>query len=182
MYKKATLLFAALLFAIGAHLRPCYDYELDGVRIAYGIAPRTASFAELAVRDAAEELLPGNTALPAFHKHLRMRFSKPSSDARQLTDTLLRATAGIVLRDEVRVGGMPLGWVADGEALREALTAYISNTLPVWASGGVLSRELAIRRLYTRDGYLTPTGDMVLLITGAAPVFYYDQTGRFARA
>ena len=45
-----------------------------------------------------------------------------------------------------------------------------------------MSRELAIRRLYTRDGYLTPTGDMVLLITGAAPVFYYDQTGRFARA
>ena len=111
-----------------------------------------------------------------------MRFSKPSSDARQLTDTLLRATAGIVLRDEVRVDGVPLGWVADGEALREALTAYISNTLPVWASGGVLSRELAIRRLYTRDGYLTPTGDMVLLITGAAPVFYYDQTGRFARS
>ena len=181
MYKKATLLFAALLFAIGSHLRPCYDYELDGVRIAYGIAPRTASFAELAVRDAAEELLPGNTALPAFHKHLRMRFSKPSADARQLTDTLLRATEGIVLRDEVRVDGVPLGWVADGETLREALSAYISNTLPVWASGGVLSRELAIRRLYTRDGYLTPTGDMVLLITGAAPVFYYDQTGRFAR-
>ena len=87
-----------------------------------------------------------------------------------------------MLRDEVRVDGVRLGWVADGEALREAVSRYIADTCPAWASGGVLSRELAIRRLYTRDGYLTPEKDMLLLVTGAAPVFYYDGTGRFARA
>lgn len=182
MYKKAALLFAALLFAIGAHLRPCYDYDLGGICIASGIAPGTAAFAEHAARDAAEELLPAHAVLPAFHKRLRLRFSRPSVDARPLTDVLLRATEGIVLRDEVRVDGVRLGWVADGETLHTELSAYISGTLPAWASGGILSRELRIQRFYTRDGYLTPPGDMVLLITGAAPVFYFDQAGRFARA
>ena len=182
MYKKAALLLAALLFAVVAHLRPCYDYEFNGVRIASGVDLRTAKHAELVVRDAAEEILPVHAVLPIFHRHLRLRFTRPSEDARPLTDALLRATAGIVLRDEVRVDDVRLGWVADGESLREALKAYISNTLPAWASGGVLSRELSIRRLYTRDAYLTPPGDMVLLISGAAPVFYYDQTGRYARA
>lgn len=182
MYKKASLLLAAFLFAVGAHLRPCYDYELDGVCIASGLAPFAASFAELTARAAAEEILPGHAQLPAVHKHLRLCFSTPSEDTHPLTDALLRATEGIVLREEVRVDGARLGWVADGEALREALSTYIYNTLPVWASGGVLSRELTLRRLYTRDAYLTPKNDMVLLITGAAPVFYYDQAGRYARA
>ena len=182
MLKKTVLLLAALLFAVTAHLRPCCDYTLDGVRIASGLSPGSARRAEFAVRDAAEEILRENALLPAFHKRTRLRFARPSEDARMLTDALLRATEGIVLRDEVRVDGVRLGWVADGEALRDALQGYITNTLPTWASGGVLSREPQIRRLYTRDGYLTAQGDMVLLVTGAAPVFYFDQTGRYARA
>lgn len=182
MLKKSVLLVLALLFAVGAHLRPGCDYTLDGVRVASGLSPRAAKQAELAARDAAEEILREGAALPTPEKRTRLRFSRPASDARALTDALLRATEGISLRDEVRIDGTRLGWVADGAALREALSAYITNTLPTWASGGVLSRELGIRRLYTRDGYLTAQGDMLLLITGAAPVFYYDQTGRFARA
>ena len=182
MLKKTILLLMALLFAVGSHLRPCYDYTIGGVPIAAGFAPGAARQAELAVLDAAEEILRESASLPAFQKHLRLRFKRPSEDMRVLTDALLRATDGIVRRDEVRVEGVRLGWVSDGEALREALHEYIMNTLPVWASGGVLSRELGIRRLYTRDGYLTAKGDMVLLVTGAAPVFYYDQTGRYARA
>jgi hypothetical protein len=62
--------------------------------------------------------------------------------------------------------------VADGDSLRAALGASIEKNLPVWASGGKLSRELSIQRRYTREGYLTPEGDMLLLVTGAAPVFY----------
>lgn len=182
MYKKAGLLLAALLFLIGAHLRPSYDYELHGVCIASGVAPGAAKYAERVFRETAEEILPADAVLPVFCRRLHLGFSRPSDDVRAVTDALLRSTEGIVLRDEVRVNGVRLGWVSDGDALREALEAYISNTLPVWASGGRLSREPGIRRLYTRDGYLTPPGDMVLLITGAAPVFYYDQTGRYARA
>ena len=182
MLKKAVLLLAELLLTLGAHLRPCCDYTLDGERIASGLSPGAAQRAELAVRDASEEILRENAPLPVFQKRTRLRFARPSEDARTLTDALLRATEGIVSRDEVCVDGIRLGWVADGEALREALRGYITSTLPAWASGGVLSREPGIRRLYTRDGYLTAQGDMVLLVTGAAPVFYFDQTGRYARA
>lgn len=182
MLKKTVLLLASLLFAIAAHLRPCCDCTLDGVRIASGLSPGSARRAELAVRAAADEILRENATLPALQKHTCLRFTRPSEDVRMLTDTLLRASEGIVLRDEVRVDGVRLGWVADGEALREAVQGYITNTLPAWASGGVLSGEPQIRRLYTRDGYLTAPGDMVLLVTGAAPVFYFDQAGRYARA
>lgn len=182
LLKKAVLLLAALLLTVGAHLRPCCDYTLDGERIASGLSPGAAQRAELAVRDASEEILRENAPLPVFQKRTRLRFARPSEDARTLTDALLRATEGIVSRDEVCVDGIRLGWVADGEALREALRDYITNTLPAWASGGVLSREPGIRRLYTRDGYLTAQRDMVLLVTGAAPVFYFDQAGRYARA
>ena len=182
MLKKAVLLFVIFSIAVMSHLRPCCDYELDGVRIASGISPRAAAHAELTARAAAEEILPTGAVLPVLRRHTRLRFTKPSDDARMLTDALLRAADGIVLRDEVRVGGTRLGWVADGAALREALDAYIINTLPAWACGGIVSREVSIRRLYTRDGWLTAQGDMVLLITGAAPVFYFDTAGRYARA
>ena len=74
----------------------------------------------------------------------------------------------------------PIG--ADSVFHQAALGRYIRGTLPAWASGGVLSGELTLRSLYTRDAYLTAERDMLLLITGAAPVFYYDQAGRYARA
>ena len=182
MLKKGFLLLAALLFAVCAHLRPVYTYELAGERIAPGCGPRAASLAERTARAAAEELLRGECAPLPVTKRLRLSFRRPAGDARQLSDALLRTVAGVAVRDEVRVNGRRLGWVADGDALLEALGGYIQDTLPTWASGGVLNGELTIRRLYTRDGYLTGQRDMLLLITGAAPVFYYDQTGRYARA
>lgn len=182
MFRKTILLAAALLFAVCAHLRPCYDCNLDGVPLASGYSPRVLAAAEHATRDTAEEILRESAALPTFRRRLRFTFRRPSRDTGALTDALLRSIDGVVLRDEVRVDGERLGWVSDGGALREALGGYIANTLPTWASGGVLSRSLEIRRLYTRDGYLTSQRDMVLLVTGAAPVFYYDGAGRFARA
>ena len=125
---------------------------------------------------------PAPNAPSPLKRSLRLSLRRPAGDTRRLSDALLRNTVGVVLRDEVRVDGRRLGWVRDGEALRDELTRYIRSTLPAWASGGVLSREPVIRRLYTRDRYLTAQGDMVLLVTGAAPVFYFDQTGRYARA
>lgn len=182
MLKRYMLLFAALVFAVGAHLRPCCEVEIGGLPAASGLSPRAVSLAVRCAGDAAEEILREGARLPEVRRRTRLRFSRPSGDAGALTDALLRATEGVARRDEVRVNGVRLGWVADGQALREALRGYIADTLPTWASGGVISAELGIRRLYTRDGYLTAQGDMLLLITGAAPVFYYDQTGRYARA
>ena len=178
LFKKSLLLLAALLLTLGANLRPCWDYG----SLAPACGLRTAARAERAARAAAEELLPGAAAQPAAARRLRLRLRRPEGDARLLSDALLRATPGVALRDEVRLNGARLGWVADGESLRAALDAYVQNTLPTWAVGGRLSGELRLRRLYTRDGPVSAERDMLLRITGAAPVFYYDATGRSARA
>ena len=167
MFKKAFLLCAALLFAVCAHLRPCWVYE--------GLPPftlRAAALAEETAQRAAEEILSGPAAASGLSRRLRFTLRRPVGDARLLTDKLLCATEGIVKRDRVRVGGEMLGWVADGDSLLAALGTCVEKPLPVWASGGGLSRELTIERRYTREGYLTPNGDMLLLLTGAAPVFY----------
>lgn len=182
MFRKGLLLLSALVFAVGAHLRPCWDYTIPGERVLPGFSLSTASLAERAARDAAEEILPGPAGTPACSRRLRLRLTRSSSDVRMLSDALLRSTQGVKLRGEVRVDGERLGWVADEALLRETLARYIGNTLPTWADGGVLSRELTIRSLYTRERPVTSARDMVLLITGAAPVFYYDASGRYARA
>ena len=182
MLRKSLLLLAALLFAAGANLRPVCCYELAGEPIAPVCGIRTAALAERAAQAAAEEILRFDAAPGTVTKHLRLSLRRPLGSAREVSAALLAATPGIALRCEVRVDGRRLGWVEDGEALREALGCYIRDTQPTWASGGVLNGELALRRLYTRDAHLTGQRDMLLLITGAAPVFYYDQTGRYARA
>ena len=181
MFRNVLLLTLALLFAVGAHLRPQWEYEVAGERLA-PVGLRASALAEEAAGEAAEEILQGRALPPEFRRRLRLSFRRPAGDGRLLADALLRATGGVVRRDEVRVDGIRLGWVADGGAFRETLRDYIANTLPTWASGGVITRELAIRPLYTREGYLTAPGDMLLLVTGMAPVFYFDETGRFARA
>jgi len=182
MLKKGFLLLAALLFAVCAHLRPVYSYTLAGEAGTRECTLWASVLAERSAGAAAEEILRGCAAPPAATRRLHVRIHRPETDARQLSDALLRTVPGIALRDEVRVNGRMLGWVEDGEALQEALGRYIQNTRPAWASGGVLNGELTLRRLYTRDAHLTGQRDMLLLITGAAPVFYYDQTGRYARA
>ena len=182
MLKKSLLLLSALLFSVGANMRPCWEYALPGESPLPACSLGAAALAERAARDAAEEILPGSASPIAATRRLRLRFTRPSRDARALSDALLRAVEGVRLYGEVRVDGRRLGWVADVAALREALSRYIGNTLPTWADGGVLSRELTIRSLYTRERPLTAQRDMLLLITGAAPVYYYNAEGRFARA
>ena len=181
LLKQWLLLGFALLFTVGAHLRPQWEYEVAGQTLP-PCGLRASTLAEETARAASEEILRGAAVLPEVHRRLRLSLRRPEADACLLSDALLCATEGVVRRDEVRVDGVRLGWVEDGGALREGLRDYIANTLPTWASGGVLTRELTVRPLYTHDGYLTAPRDMLLLVTGAAPVFYYDETGRFARA
>ena len=182
MLKKGLLLLAALLFSVCAHLRPVYALVLSGGTSAPGCGVWDCLLAERAAREAAEEILRGSAVSPVAEKRLRLSLKRPAADARRVSDALLRAVPGVALRCEVCVNGRMLGWVEDGEALREALGVYIRDTRPAWASGGVLNGELTIRRLYTRDAHLTGQRDMLLLITGAAPVFYYDQAGRYSRS
>ena len=181
MFKRMLLLLLAAGLTVGANLRHCWEFCPDrGETIS--CSPHAAQLAIHAAEAAAEEILPGQAARPSLVRKLRLTLRKREEDPRPLADALLRGMEGIVTGDEVRVDGKRLGFVADGAALRAAVGNYIANTLPTWACGGVLSRELSIRRCYTRAGCLTTDGDMVLLITGMAPVFYFDGMGKYARA
>jgi len=181
MFKRMLLLLLAAALTVGAHLRPCWEFcPEEGEPIS--CSPHAARLAIRAAEAAAEEILPGQAALPPLVRKLRLTLGRREEDPRLLADALLRRTEGVFVRDEVSVDGRRLGFVADGAALRDTIGTYIANTLPTWACGGVLSREFSVRRCYTREGRLTPDGDMLLLITGMAPVFYFDGMGKYARA
>lgn len=182
MRGKTILLLLALLLNAAVNLRVRWDYELAGEQIALGCSGRALRLAEEAAREAAEEILAGPAALPMGRRKARLGLRRPADAAPALTDALLRATPGVALRDDVLLGDRRVGAVTDAAAFRAALRAYIDNTVPDWAWGGVLSKPLRVERSYGRTGYASPPGDMVLLVTGAAPVLYYDAAGNYATA
>ena len=182
MIRKTLALLAALLLVLGSHLRPACDYELAGEALALGCSPEAGRMAMKAAEEAAEEILPGEAELPAVRRHVRLRLKRPERDARLLSDALLRATPGVAVNQAVYVGGHLLGAVREGEDFPARLHRYIENTLPTWACGGALSSTLALRTQYSRAGRETEPGDMLLLVTGRAPVLYYDESGKIAAA
>lgn len=181
MFKRMLLLLLAAGLTVGANLRPCWEFCPDGGET-ISCSPHAAKLAIHAAEAAAEEILPGEAEMPPLARKLRLTLGRREEDPRPLADAILRGTEGIVTGDEVRVDGKRLGFVADGAALRDAVGTYIANTLPTWACGGVLSREFSIRRCYMREGCLATDGDMLLLITGMVPIFYFDGMGKYARA
>ena len=180
MFKKGLLLLAALLLCAAANLRVQWDYEVAGETLALGCSVRAARRAEEAARSAAEEILAEKAALPEIRRHLRLTLRKPAAAAPALTDALLRATPGVALRETVYLGDTRVGAVTDAAAFRQRLRSYIENTVPDWAWGGVLSKPLRIERRWGRTGYASTPGDMVLLVTGIAPVLYYDAEGNYS--
>jgi hypothetical protein len=182
MIRKTLALGTALLFVLGAHLRPACDYTLAGKELALGCSPTAGRLAIEAAEAAAEEILPGNARLPAVQRQLRLRLRRPEQDARVLSDALLRATPGITVNQAVYVGGVRMGAIREGVDFPAQLHRYIENTLPTWACGGALSSGLVLRTQYSRAGRETEPGDMLLLVTGRAPVLYYDEDGKIAAA
>lgn len=182
MIRKTLALLAALLLVLGSHLRPACDYEIAGQSLALGCSPEAGRMAMEAAEAAAEEILRGEAELPAVRRHVRLRLMRPARDARLLSDALLRAVPGVAVNQAVYVGGHRMGAVREGEDFPARLHRYIENTLPTWASGGALSRELVLRTQYSRAGSVTEPGDMLLLVTGKVPVLYYDDSGRVAAA
>ena len=109
MFKKGMALAFALLFAVGAHLRPVCDVSLAGEPVARGCALKTVRGAERTAAAAAEEILRDDVPATLFERRVRLSFRRPERDVRPLTDALLRATAGVALWDCVSVGGRRLG-------------------------------------------------------------------------
>lgn len=182
MGKKLFLLLAALLLAVGSHLRLCCDCTVADTQLILGCTPAAAGRAQAAARAAAEELCRGEAQLPEARRRLRLTLRRPTQTAQELSDALLRAAPGVEVCDGVYADGRRLGCVEDGVLFSARLRRYIFNTTPTWAVGGLLSTPVELRREYCRAGKALSADDMVLMVTGAVPVFYYDLSGNMARA
>ena len=88
--------------------------------------------------------------------------------------------SGLRLADAVYVNGIRLGVVADGERFCERLREAIRTPMPAAAVSGNISGRLELRRVYARADAGIDDADMVLLVTGMAPVVYLDPSGKLA--
>ena len=178
--RRFLLLSLILLLTFCSHLRPGYRVQVAGQALPGRYRSAQLSAALAAARETAQELLGAEDALPEVDKRLCLSLSAPDGDPSLLTDALLRASPGVTLSDEVWVNGTRLGTVSDGQSLRRALQRSIRDQMPLAAVSGNISGQLELRRVYTRAGRDTPEKDMVLLITGMAPVVYVDANGKLA--
>ncbi len=180
MRKRWLLLGLALLMLLGANLRPAYRVSVDGERMPGLYTLPEALACVDAAQTAAEEILDNSAPLPPMRRSFRLSLRAADGDPVLLVDALLRATRGVAVSDEVIVNGVRLGTVEDGDYLQAALRSYIRNQMPMAAVSGNIGGKLELRRVYTREGCDTPYRDMVLLITGTAPVVYLDAEGKLA--
>ncbi len=180
MGKRWLLLGLALLAVLAANLRPAYRVSVNGERLPGVYSLRETERCARTARAAAEEILDNSAPSPEMRRRFALGFGAPCGDTALLTDALLRSVKGIAVSDEVIVNGTRLGTVEDGDYLRAALAYYIDGQMPTAAVSGNISGRLELRRVYTRAGGDTPYRDMVLLITGMAPVVYVDARGKLA--
>ena len=178
MWKKLSLGAFALLLALLANTHLYCRVSVNGETVEGRFSPWQHDGGLLAAASAAEEILPGQTVLPKLSTRLGLSLRPPEGSAAQLSDAVLRETAGVELLDGVFVNSVPLGCVEDGDVLKAELRAYLTITMPNSAVSGTYSEELALRHVYTRAGAAVSYDDMVQLVSGMAPVLFTDADGR----
>jgi len=182
MWKKLLLSAAALSFAVAANLNLSCRLSVDGRELEGRYSPFAADRGTLAAGLAAEEILPGPAQLPQLQRRYTLSLLPPAGRSAAVSDALLCRTPGVELNQGVFVNSVYLGSVSDEAALLRELRQFIQNQLPSWAESGYLSQEMRCRPQYGRSGSQTPVEDMVLLVSGMAPVMYSDGEGYIARA
>lgn len=179
MAKRWLVLALGLGLLLTANLRPCYRVSVADETLPGRYSLRQTEECAQAARSAAEEILENSVTLPTMQRSLRL-IGPIDGDCAALTDALLRSTRGVGVSTEVLVNGTRLGTVADGDYLCAALRSFILNQMPHAAVSGNISGRLELRQVYTRAGQDRSYPDMVLLITGMAPVIYVDAEGKLA--
>ena len=182
MYKKLLLLVLALMFMVFSNLRVCCRLTVDGEAVPGSFSPVSADIAVTVAERAAEEILPGFADMPDTERHYMLSLSRPDGSRAELADALLRSTPGVTVNSAVYVGGVRLGNVPDSAEFQTGLNSYIRNTMPTRAVNGYLSRGVEFRTQYSRTGSETNEDDMILLVTGMAPVLYSDGSGYVSMA
>lgn len=180
MWKKMLLLPMALFMLWAVNIRVCWEVTVNNHAVpGFYSAKQLNKCIETAER-AAEEILPGKHVSPRIGKSCRLRLKAADGDEQLLTHSLILSTEGIVSADGVFANGIALGTVEDGQELFSRLRAYIKNQMPSAAVMGSISGELSICPVYSSEGHETAYDDMLLLVSGIAPVFYVDSQGRLA--
>ena len=182
MWKKLLLLTLALGFGLAANTHLCCSLWVDGQELAGLYSPLDAGRARTAATAAAEEIVSGPAQQPRLSRRYHLRLRPASGTVPEISAALLDATPGVERSEGVYVSGVYLGSVQSREALFSSLRQFIIGQLPTWAETGYLSQELITRPQYGRAGSQTPVEDMVLLVSGMAPVLYSDGQGYIASA
>ncbi len=182
MMKKSRwlLLVLAVLGLLCANLRVQYRVTVAGASLPGRYSPSVLREGQRAAEAAADEILRYDAKMPETHLRLGFGFRRPENDVKALTAALLDAVSGVARADAVTVNGIRLGTVPDGERFCRALRDSILNQMPTAAVSGNISGQLSLRRVYTRADGHTNDEDMVLLVTGMAPVIYLDGSGKLA--
>ncbi|MBQ7895934.1 MAG: hypothetical protein IJ364_05195 [Oscillospiraceae bacterium] len=178
MWKKILLCCLSLSLLLLSSLRLGCTLSINGRQLEGVYAPKDIERAELVALAAAEELLSGHAMLPEIEKSWSLSIIPPMGGRIFACDALLSACPGVKKGDGVYVNGVFLGTVADGKLLKEKTREFISSQMPNAAVFGSISGELEIATVYTRKNHDTNYEDMLLLISGMAPVVYTDEYGR----
>lgn len=176
--RKIIMCFAALFLCLAANLNIGWELSLNGRALEGRYSSECIRRSSMAARLAAEEILERRALMPQLQRRLSLSFRPPTEDSSELSHQLLSAVPGLSLSDFVSVNGVTLGCVESGEVLMEKLRGFIHNQMPNAASYGSFSGDISVLPRYTRAGGETPYGDMVLLVSGMAPVMYVDSEGR----
>lgn len=176
------MLILALGLTAAANLRLCCEVSVDGRTLDGLYAPVELAAGRRAALLAAEEILRENAVLPRLETRYTLSLSRPPRQTARLSDALLRATEGVAANQGVYLDAERMGAVESAAQLRSRLGRFIKNQLPTWAVSGAVSGRLSFSTEYGRAGSETDYDDMVLLICGAAPVFYSDGDGYTSRS
>lgn len=182
MNKKMLLLPLALSFSVLSAANLCCSVTLGGRTLGARYSPCAFYRGQRAAAAAIGEIVPGAAEPPAAAVRLSLSFTPPEGTPRTLSAAIMRESSDVMLTNGVYVGGKRLGSVANADALAARLERFITGQMPNWATRGEFSREVTVRREYTRAGYVATPDDMALLISGAAPVMYFNEEGYMSRA
>lgn len=178
MWKKLALGIFALLFALGSNMDLCCRVWVNGCEMPGLYSPFAVDKSRTVASAAAEEIVSGPAASPAVSQRLALSLRPAEGDGRVLSDAALRSVTGVKLAQGVFINGVFLGCVADGPELFSRLRGFIESQMPSAAVFGNISGEVKVRPIYSRTNQEVDYEDMVLLISGMAPVIYTDKSGK----
>lgn len=180
MWKKILVGAVALLLTACANLKICCSVAVDGRKLPGSYSPACVGDCIRASMLAAEEICPNSPDLPTVTMQSVLSLRPARNNRQALTDAVLRQTEGVSVMKAVYVQGTRLGTVSEECDISTLLRQNIVSQQPHAAVYGTYSGEIAVEQCYGRAGSETDSADMVLLVSGMAPVMYYDSEGERA--